>query len=191
MVFSGFDEPPISVNMTNNGHTVQLTIDSKQIPSISGGPLKGEYQYAQLHFHWGDNDTFGSEDEIDGHSFPMELHMVFFKKAYGNAKSAMMHADGLTVLAFFYEVSPNDNKYYEDFTEILRNITEVKTTGSFVDPPALKTLISQNRKNYFTYDGSLTTPPCSEVVTWIDFEEPIPLSHNQVLNCKLQQIIIP
>lgn len=80
------------------------TLDAEQQPTISGGPLSGVYEFAQLHFHWGDNDTLGSEDLIDGISFPMELHMVFYKKQYRNQRDALEHADGLAVLAFFYEV---------------------------------------------------------------------------------------
>lgn len=38
-------------------------------------------------------------------SFPMELHMVFYKKEYGDPKGALEHKDGLAVLAFFYEVN--------------------------------------------------------------------------------------
>lgn len=36
--------------------------------------------------------------------FPMELHIVFYKKEYGDFKKALNHSDGLAVLAFFYEV---------------------------------------------------------------------------------------
>lgn len=85
--------------------TVMLTLDAEPQPTISGGPLHGEYEYSQLHFHWGENDTMGSEDLIDGISFPLELHMVFYKKSYRNQRAALDHQDGLTVLAFFYEVS--------------------------------------------------------------------------------------
>lgn len=82
-----------------------VTIDADPRPSITGGPLNGVYEFNQLHFHWGDNDTMGSEDLIDGQSFPMELHMVFYKKTYRNIRSAMDEQDGLAVLAFFYHVS--------------------------------------------------------------------------------------
>lgn len=78
---TGFDVPPDRTTLKNNGHTVMITIESQIKPTISGGPLDGDYEFAQFHFHWGDNDTFGSEDLIDGRSFPMELHMVFFQQA--------------------------------------------------------------------------------------------------------------
>lgn len=81
-----------------------VSLDSEHQPIVSGGPLNGIYEFAQLHFHWGGNDTMGSEDRIDDRSFPMELHMVFYKKQYRNSRSAMDQPDGLTVLAFFYEV---------------------------------------------------------------------------------------
>lgn len=46
-----------------------ISVDSDQRPSISGGPLSGTYEFSQLHFHWGENDTMGSEDLIDGHRY--------------------------------------------------------------------------------------------------------------------------
>lgn len=133
----------------------------------------------------------------------MELHVVFFKRDYRNAKTALDHSDGLTVLAFFYEISSEDNpRYllnvcltfgkvllefcfffflrYEEFVQLLGNVTNSHKTATFADPPSLKELIAQDLLHYYTYNGSLTTPPCSEVVTWIDFKEPIMLSHAQV-----------
>lgn len=46
----------------------------------------------------------------------MELHMVFFKEEYNNVKEAVLHPDGLTVLAFFYEVSQCG--FYERIQEL-------------------------------------------------------------------------
>ncbi|XP_055530002.1 carbonic anhydrase 7 [Wyeomyia smithii] len=180
LVMNEFDTPPAQTNLTNNGHTVAVTMSADHTPSIAGGPLKGEYRYSQLHFHWGDNDTVGSEDMIDNHIFPMELHVVFFKQQYKNAKQAMKHSDGLTVLAFFYEISPEDNPNYEEFVHLLGNVTSSHKTAFFINPPSLRDLIARDLLHYYTYDGSLTTPPCSEVVTWIDFKEPILLSHAQI-----------
>lgn len=46
-----------------------ITIDSNIIPTISGGPLNGIYEFNQMHFNWGENDTMGSEDLIDGQRY--------------------------------------------------------------------------------------------------------------------------
>lgn len=75
-----------------------MTTNSKITPLLSGGPLNGVYEFAQLHFHWGNNDTHGSEDEIDGKSYAMELHLVFFKQEYLDSTAALDHPDGLCVL---------------------------------------------------------------------------------------------
>lgn len=72
----------------------------------------------------------------------------------------------------------NDN--YNGFGQVLPNILEPETEAAFKHAPALAHLMPHDLTHYFTYNGSLTTPPCSEVVTWIDFKEPIKLSHDQV-----------
>jgi len=81
-----------------------LSLTTSQETTVSGGPLRGDYVFAQLHFHWGANDSMGSEDMINGQSFPMELHMVFYKRDYGSMDAALGYKDGLTVLAVFYNV---------------------------------------------------------------------------------------
>lgn len=82
-----------------------MIIDTPNQPTISGGPLlNSEYVFAQLHFHWGSDDTCGSEDKIDGKSFPLELHIVFYKKEYQCVDKALGFYDGLTVLACVFEV---------------------------------------------------------------------------------------
>ncbi|XP_059614156.1 carbonic anhydrase 7 isoform X2 [Phlebotomus argentipes] len=178
--FIGFDQQPARTNLTNNGHTVMLEVDTDPQIAISGGPLSGDYVFSQLHFHWGDNDTMGSEDMIDSHSFAMELHLVFYKLTYRNSRAALEHEDGLAVLAFFFEVTADDNPAYDDFTKLLDLIQKPQTGVPFDTLTNVRQLIGHDVTNYFTYNGSLTTPPCSEVVVWIDFKEPITLSHNQI-----------
>jgi len=178
--FHGFFYTEGEAILTNNGHTAMMTTDSKTKPTISGGPLpEGEYEFAQLHFHWGDNDTHGSEDEIDGKTYPMELHMVFYKKEYLNSTAALDHPDGLCVLAILFELGDVHNNDFSAFEGVLPNITKPETEALFDTPPALYDLMPYDLIHYFTYNGSLTTPPCSEVVTWIDFKEPVKLSHAQ------------
>lgn len=72
---------------------------------LSGGPLGDKvYVFEQLHFHWGENDSEGSEDLINNQSFPMELHAVFWKEDYKSMDEALKHDDGLAILAYLYEV---------------------------------------------------------------------------------------
>lgn len=78
----------------------------KDAPSIAEGPLKGKgiYQFQQLHFHWGEDNTVGSEDRINDIAYPMELHIVFRNSKYESFEAAARADDGIVVLAAFYEV---------------------------------------------------------------------------------------
>lgn len=110
LIFDKFDVTPDSTEIKNNGHTVIVTMGFEDAPTISGGPLNGTYKFSQFHFHWGDNDTMGSEDKINNQSFPVELHMVFYHSKYGSFNEALHYNNGLTVLAFFYNVSCFGNR---------------------------------------------------------------------------------
>ncbi|XP_075971760.1 carbonic anhydrase 7-like [Anticarsia gemmatalis] len=180
LVLVGFDDSIDNVHVTNNGHTVLIEVVNEPHPRVRGGPLDSDYIFSQMHFHWGDNDTFGSEDKINHRSFPMELHMVFYKEEYGSPGEAVKHSDGLTVLAFFYELDRHQHPAYDDITSALVNVTEPHTSVVMNHPFSFLHILPYDLKRYFTYRGSLTTPPCSEVVIWLDFEQPIRLEHEQI-----------
>jgi carbonic anhydrase len=50
---------------------------------ISGGPLDSSYELIAIHLHWGENNMVGSEHQFNGHSLPMELHVVTRNTKYG------------------------------------------------------------------------------------------------------------
>lgn len=158
--------------------SVYFTIETHDVPLIDGGPLTSPYQFSQLHYHWGDNDSYGSEDAINGRHFPMELHVVFFKQAYGSMKKATLQSDGLAVMAFFFKIA-SPNPAYEELSELLNDIIKPHTKTKFSQPLALIDFMQTNFEEYYVYNGSLTTPPCSEIVTWLDFYDPIEISHDQ------------
>ena len=109
----------------------------------------------------------------------MELHVVFFKQEYGDMKEATFYSDGLAVMAFFFKIS-NPNPSYEEMSELLGTIIKPHTSASFKQPLALQEFMLSSMNEYYVYNGSLTTPPCLEIVTWLDFYEPIEISHDQV-----------
>lgn len=81
-----------------------------------------------------------------------------------------------------FQLDDEDNANYVEITKLLAKVSEPETSTSFQRLRSIKDLILPDLNDYYTYHGSLTTPPCSEVVTWIDFKQSIPLSHAQVLS---------
>lgn len=79
-----------------------------------------------------------------------------------------------------FQLSDEDNQNYKEFSEVVSHITNPESNATVTQPVTLFELMPKDLVHYFTYNGSLTTPPCSEIVTWIDFKEPILLSHDQV-----------
>ncbi|OAD53952.1 Carbonic anhydrase [Eufriesea mexicana] len=176
--------------MTNNGHTVMIQSFDPNAPLISGGPINDTYVFQQLHFHWGQNDNLGSEDLINNHSFSMELHAVFWKKDYGSSEAALKHDDGLTVLGYLYQATDKSNPVFDSITWQIPDITGVGSNITINDTSVLSKLIAPDlasAQNYFTYRGSLTTPPCLEIVQWIDFVQPQYISHEQLAAFRIIQ----
>jgi carbonic anhydrase len=111
----------------------------------------------------------------------MELHMVFTNTDYDSDSIALTKNDGLVVLASFFEITKEDNPVYSEIVNAL-DIIHMPDTSTFLPNGfTIRSVLPESTEHYFTYKGSLTTPPCLEVVTWIDFKHPIRLSHNQVL----------
>jgi len=110
----------------------------------------------------------------------MELHMVFTNTDYENDSIALTKTDGLVVLASFFEVTDEDNPVYSEIVQTLSKINKPEETANLPVGFTIRSMLPESTELYFTYKGSLTTPPCLEVVTWIDFKHPIRLSHNQV-----------
>uniref|UniRef100_A0A1I8PHE6 carbonic anhydrase n=1 Tax=Stomoxys calcitrans TaxID=35570 RepID=A0A1I8PHE6_STOCA len=178
IIYEHFDKKPINATITNNGHTVQVNLEYEDhAPYISQGPLegKGKYEFQQLHFHWGEDNSVGSEDRINNVTFPMELHIVFRNTKYNDFAEASLRDDGVAVMAFFYEISEDIDRDYDTFTSHLSNIIEPKSKTR-VEPITLFGLMPEDIRKYYTYIGSLTTPPCSEDVIWMDFSNPISVS---------------
>lgn len=140
----------------NNGHTIQINYTGADTLTLGDA----SYQLAQYHFHG------PSEHTVDGKHFPMEMHMV-----HKSADSKLA-----VVAAFIAEGTHN-----KAFDPVWANLPKQK--GVETHYPAVKVdvdaLLPTVRTSY-RYDGSLTTPPCSEGVKWVVMTTPIQLSREQV-----------
>ncbi|KAH8366099.1 hypothetical protein KR093_009024, partial [Drosophila rubida] len=154
-----------------------------QEPRLSGGPLKlnAVYQFEQFHFHWGENDTVGSEDMINNQRYPAELHVVMRNLLYPNLATALEKAEGVAVLAFFFKIVKEEyNPQYGEFVNLLSDIRGKGRSVNLQQTLPLYKFLSNNSTHYYSYIGSLTTPPCSEAVLWIDYQDAIHISESQV-----------
>ncbi|KAG4073293.1 hypothetical protein HA402_008639 [Bradysia odoriphaga] len=149
------------------GHTIKLSSDATY--TLSGGPLSDVYEFEEMHFHFEREwKGGGSEHKIDGKSFDMEVHFVFFKRNLKTFKTAVHNSNGLAVIAVLYSFDVEDNDEI-DFSVVEQ---AAQFRGNFIFDDFLPLNIPLT-KDYFTYDGSLTTPPYSENVKWIVFRNPL------------------
>ncbi|XP_074535664.1 carbonic anhydrase 4b [Halichoeres trimaculatus] len=176
--FSGYKET-FHGRLINNGHTVHLELPSSM--KIKGGNLAGPYKALQAHLHWGKDGGPGSEHTIDGEQFSMEMHVVHIKEEYNTVSQALRDPTGVAVLGFFFQESEFANKKFDPFINALKFVTK-SSNSTTLRGVSLEMFIPPltDMTKYYRYHGSLTTPSCAEAVIWSVFENPIPLSRNQL-----------
>ncbi len=145
-----------ATHIVNKGHTIQFNFDAGSSIVVDGLT----YDLLQFHTHT------HSEHEVDGHTTPMEMHFVHKNTATGK----------LAVIGVLVEEGA-ENAILEHFVHSLP--ATVDATFDATDTFNATDLMPSD-KSYFTYAGSLTTPPCSEIVTWIVMEHPIEASLDQI-----------
>ncbi|XP_051165832.1 carbonic anhydrase 2-like [Leptopilina boulardi] len=166
--FSFYDKMPKIVTLTNTGYTVSFKAKwNEKIPIVSGGPLKDVYVFEKGHFHWGKNDKKGSEHTIECKRYPLELHLVHYKRGYGSVKEAVNYKDGLVVIGIIFQITNQNNSRATTFIRRLKKLVNSRKTSVNVRKFNLESFGLNTNSEFLLYKGSLTTPPCSEIVTWI------------------------
>jgi carbonic anhydrase len=168
-----------SVENTGSGFNVSGLANS--VSSVKGGPVEHEHKFLQFHFHWGKTDNEGSEHLVNGKSYAAELHIVNWNsQLYESPAEAVKsnNHDGLIVLGIFLQAGKHNN----ELDKILTSLNEISLKGQKTNLKEKLNLrnLFPNFSNYWSYKGSLTTPPCSECVTWVVFQEPIEVSSEQL-----------
>ena len=152
----GFAYQSVPLNIINNGHTIQVNYASGSTLTVGDKT----YTLKQFHFH------HPSEESIDGRGFDLVAHLV--------------HDDGsghLAVVAVLFKTGPS-NALLE---AVRKNIPA--QTGKATDVPSVSLNVSDllpADRGYYTFAGSLTTPPCSEGVTWYVLKNQATLSADQL-----------
>ncbi|CAH1186924.1 unnamed protein product [Phyllotreta striolata] len=180
--FHGHWDEGGDATFTNNGFTATLRFMNRELPSLRGGPLhEDEFVFEQLHFHWSDDDHSGCEHIFEGRAYSMEAHAVHYNAKYKNFQEAQDKHDGLAVVAFFIQATDNvDNPCFNKLSSAVMDIAKVNSLTT-VQTDCLTWIKEVAQcKGYYTYQGSLTTEPYTESVTWILYSTPIHVSREQV-----------
>eukprot|EP00742_Colponemidia_sp_Colp-10_P000818 GILJ01000888.1.p1 GENE.GILJ01000888.1~~GILJ01000888.1.p1 ORF type:complete len:1111 (+),score=205.03 GILJ01000888.1:92-3424(+) len=182
-----FYEPLETVTMVHNGYNVQFNVPREHLGSLFDGT--DGYELTRFNFH------SPSEHTIDGKQFPLELHLIHESK---------LRRGHYAILAILFEQGTNENEFIAEFladmppppvletielaenrtvdmVENRRNGPQTKVAHGSPLADLIKELIPYYAYNgYYTYEGSLTTPPCSEVAKWFIMNNVLEASSKQI-----------
>ncbi|MFA3779572.1 carbonic anhydrase [Yersinia sp. 1652 StPb PI] len=146
---------PGKQQIVNNGHTIQVNVSTGNTLKLDGDT----FTLQQFHFHT------PSENEIDGKQFPLEAHFVYKDK------------DGaLAVLALMFQQGDANPQLAQAWQQMPTAIDQMAILNKPLD---IKALLPK-KFDFYRFSGSLTTPPCSEGVSWMVLEQPASASAEQI-----------
>ncbi|MBT8053883.1 MAG: carbonic anhydrase family protein [Xanthomonadales bacterium] len=141
----------------NNGHTIMLPVETGSYLEIPDWGKR--YQLVQAHFH------SPSEHTIDGEHFAMEIHLVHQGEDGGLAVVGILMNEG------------EENTMLHDVWAFMPDQVGAETQAPV---RVFNAGVLRPTRNYFSYNGSLTTPPCSEGIRWMVLQEHTTASAEQI-----------
>ena len=150
-----FDYHPSSFSEINNGHTIQVTVGGGNFITV-GNTV---YELQEFHFHR------PSEEKINGRGTEMVIHLVH-KSAEGK----------IAIIAVLLERGQPHRLMQTIWDNLPLEKFDAVSPSIVIDP----TDALPERREYFTYMGSLTEPPCTEGVLWMVFKQPMQASPAQM-----------
>ncbi|MGH9408213.1 MAG: carbonic anhydrase [Vicinamibacterales bacterium] len=149
-------------HLIDNGYTIRVNYDAAQRSDAMDMMIVGDTRYAltQFHFHR------PSEELVHGVRYDMVLHLMHVA---ANGKVA-----GVAVLLKAGRPNATVQQLWDHMPTAKGG--EENIPGVEIDPARLL----PRDLSYYTYDGSLTAPPCTEGVTWFVLKTPVEISPDQI-----------
>ncbi|XP_031162347.1 receptor-type tyrosine-protein phosphatase zeta-like isoform X5 [Sander lucioperca] len=177
----GWDELTAeSSTIHNNGKAVSLRVEGEFF--VSGGGLSSRFRVATITFHWGhcNATSDGSEHSLNGMKYPLEMQIYCYDPDdFQSLEDAIREGGRIAALAVLFEISLEDNENVRPVIEAVNTVSRFGKSGS-MEAFTMRSLLPNNTDKYYIYNGSLTTPPCSETVEWIIFKHTVAISETQL-----------
>ncbi len=153
------DYNDVNLDIVNNGHTIQVNISGNNEALINGK----KYKLLQFHFH------APSEHTINSNHIPMEAHLVHIAADGELAVIGVLMKEGEenSFISKIFNHMPADS--HKGHNKVKSSKLKVNTND-----------ILPASKEHWHYMGSLTTPPCTQIVEWYLLKEPISISSAQL-----------
>lgn len=153
-----------AADVVDNGHTIKVNFPQSPGSLTAGNEV---FDLKQFHFH------AQSEHTLDGKYAPLETHFVFMNQA-GNKAVAVGFMSWPDAAVTPGHLRPVETLLAAQAAEKPEHGHE-KALGKNLALD-LKTYFGSLNGEFYTYEGSLTTPPCSQIVTHMVYKKPMPVS---------------
>ncbi|XP_026931154.1 receptor-type tyrosine-protein phosphatase zeta isoform X4 [Acinonyx jubatus] len=179
--FQGWDKTSLENTFIHNtGKTVEINLTNDYW--LSGGVSEMVFKASKITFHWGkcNMSSDGSEHSLEGQKFPLEMQIYGFDAdRFSSFEEAVKGKGKLRALSILFEIGTEENL---DYKAIIDGVERVSRFGkqSALDPFILLNLLPNSTDKYYTYNGSLTSPPCTDTVDWIIFKDTVSISESQL-----------
>uniref|UniRef100_A0A8C9VUN0 protein-tyrosine-phosphatase n=1 Tax=Scleropages formosus TaxID=113540 RepID=A0A8C9VUN0_SCLFO len=185
----GWDKAtPENTVIRNDGKTVAISLNGHY--HVSGGGLRSTFRVGKITFHWGrcNASSDGSEHSLSGVKFPLEMQIYCYEAhKFDSIDDALKEGGKITALAVLFEVGQKarDGELLSVHLPHRTPVTCVRAPvlqgkSGTLRPFSMLSLLPESTEKYYTYNGSLTTPPCSETVEWIVFRNTVSISDAQL-----------
>ncbi|KAH8411051.1 hypothetical protein KR222_010661, partial [Zaprionus bogoriensis] len=172
----GYDELPLGICLENTGHTLLLrAVYQGDTPFLYGGDLLGFFGFYEISFRWSWYNATGSEHTLDNEHFPLEMQCLHTERTVDPSHAT---SRGVLVISYMFSVA-TENPFFD---VLIQHLVAVQMAGQTVEIPPfpLNYLMATFGTGFYSYQGSLTEPPCHRGAEWFIYPTTLAIGERQL-----------